>query len=139
MEGFRKIDKPGIIVIEAPMGEGKTEAALAAAEIFAAKTGRSGLFFTLPTQATSDGLFPRIEKWMKNLGNNPGDGPLGLRLEHGKSRFNKKYTQLPDARFMICDDSEDDGGAVAAHEWFNARKRGMLSGFVVGTIDHLLV
>ena len=140
LERFANIKKPGIAVIEAPMGEGKTEAALAAAEIFAVKTERCGVFFALPTQATSDGLFPRIKAWMERL--DPGDGPHDLKLEHGKARFNKEYAKLPafgDAAVSSDDSDEECDNRVAAHEWFRGRKRGMLSGFVVGTIDHLLM
>lgn len=40
-----QISKPGIVVLEAPMGLGKTEASLITAEQLATKTGRSGFFF----------------------------------------------------------------------------------------------
>jgi CRISPR-associated endonuclease/helicase Cas3 len=62
-----EIIEPGIFVLEAPMGSGKTEAALACAEIFADKTNRSGVFFALPTQATSDGILPRMIEWINRL------------------------------------------------------------------------
>ena len=66
-ETVMNTEEPGIFILEATTGIGKTEAALVAAEQLAYKTGRSGLFFGLPTQATSNGIFPRIVDWMKKL------------------------------------------------------------------------
>lgn len=125
------VQAPGLLVIEAPMGGGKTEAALLAAEIFAAKTRRKGIFFALPTQATSDGVFPRILEWLQNL---DGHDAYSLRLMHGKAQFNDAYENLPHS--VSFDDEEH---RVIAHEWFAGRKKGMLDNFGVGTVDQVLL
>ncbi len=46
-EVIENTETPGIFILEAPMGLGKTEAALVAVEQLALKTGRSGMFFGL--------------------------------------------------------------------------------------------
>ncbi|MDR1398083.1 MAG: CRISPR-associated helicase Cas3' [Desulfarculales bacterium] len=131
-EAAGEIKDPGIMVIEAPMGSGKTEAALAAAEIFAAKTGRRGVFFALPTQATSDAIFPRLWDWLEHQ---PAIDGLSLRLLHSKAEFNRQYQELK----LSPDDSGEEGGWVIAHQWFEGRKKSMLDDFAAGTIDQLLL
>ena len=91
MQTAADICNPGILVLEAPMGMGKTEAALVCAEIFADKAKRGGVFFTLPTQATSDGIFPRLLSWTKRLDTY---GEYSIKLAHGKAQFNEDYQAL---------------------------------------------
>lgn len=131
--------KPGILVVEAPMGEGKTEAALAAAEIMAAITGRGGVYFALPTQATSDAMLSRVCRWIEHL-----DGYGGMHtilLAHGKADFNQAYRKIKLSERTRIGDTEgaEMDNAVIVHEWLSGRKKGLLADFVIGTIDHVLM
>lgn len=121
---------PGIIVIEAEMGKGKTEAALAASDILARKFGRSGIFFALPSQATSDGMFGRLERFVASY-----HMPSSIQLMHGKAAYNDEYNRLAATGIEV--DSPD--GYIQVEEWFSGRKQAMLADFVVGTIDQLLM
>ncbi|MCI1985272.1 MAG: CRISPR-associated helicase Cas3' [Lactobacillus sp.] len=122
---------PGIVIIEAPMGVGKTETALVAAEQLAYQTGRRGLFFGLPTQATTNAMFARVITWLKAL---PGteEAVKSIELMHGKAQFNETFQELPDAANV------ESAGAVSVNSWFSGKKR-ILDQFAVGTIDNLLV
>jgi CRISPR-associated endonuclease/helicase Cas3 len=133
-----KIKNPGIIVIEAPMGEGKTEAALAAAELVGKRCGLSGAYFALPTQATSDGIFKRFEKWIEHLHDS---GRQSIFLAHGKSGFNKDYEgiRLNSNITQYDQGSNDSSEEVIVHDWTQGRKKGLLSDFVVGTVDQVLM
>ena len=136
-----KTKLPGIVIIEAPMGEGKTEAALAVAEIMGKKYGLSGIYFALPTQATSDGIFKRIETWIERLHQ---DGHRSIFLAHGKAGFNKDYegirlrsniSNYDNAAALVYDNTE----SVIVNDWTQGRKKGLLSDFVVGTVDQILM
>jgi CRISPR-associated endonuclease/helicase Cas3 len=125
--------KPGIMVIEAPMGSGKTEAALAGAEIMASKTNRGGAYFGLPTQATADGIFSRFTQWIGKVSDHK---PHSLFLAHGKSAYNRNYTEL---RQYDVSAEDDSNGSVYVNDWTSGRKKGLLADFTVGTIDQLLM
>lgn len=131
------IEEPGIMILEAPMGLGKTEAALAAAELFMAKTGSSGLFFGLPTQATSNGMFSRVESWLESF-TEDHDVSQSLRLSHGKAALNDDMNKLRSYAKQINADGPIDEG-VFVNEWFSGRKKAMLDDFVVGTVDGFLL
>lgn len=132
-----QMEHPGLMVIEAPMGEGKTEAALAAAEAFARRFGLGGVYFALPTQATSDGIFPRIEKWIEHL---HAGVSRSIFLAHGKSGFNEVYNGIKlKSHLYDEEDDEEKQADVVVNDWTQGRKKGLLADFVVGTIDHVLM
>ena len=138
-----KASNSGIVILEAPMGEGKTEAALAAAELIANRTKRSGVFFALPTQASANGLFLRICSWVESL----EDGiDHAVQLAHGKANLNELYNTIKEATkenggfWVGGEESEETGDdAIIVHEWFSSRKKGILADFVIGTIDQVLM
>lgn len=131
-EAAEEAASPGIFILEAQMGVGKTEAALGAAEILASKTGCGGLFFGLPTQATANGIFGRLLAWAE--GQSEG-ASLGVRLAHGMAELNNDYRAL----FQEHAKTEEDEGGVVAHPWFDGRKQALLADFVIGTVDQLLM
>ena len=135
----RDMPAPGMLVIEAPMGDGKTEAALAAVEVLAARFDLNGCFIALPTRATSDAMLPRFVPWVQRLPDRDVDrGAFDLALAHGKARWNSVYQDLLKGRVSSIGDL-DEAQDVAAHYWLTGRKKSLLSTFVVGTIDQLLM
>jgi len=130
---------PGMIIVEAAMGEGKTEAALAAVEILARRTGASGCYLALPTRATSDAMFGRTLSWLRQLPDAQiGRGDRDVRLAHGKAALNPEYDRLRTTS-LPSGIAEDAGGTdIGVHAWLAGSKRTLLSSFVVGTIDQLL-
>jgi len=130
------VSGPTIMIAEAPMGEGKTEAALVASEILAERFGCGGLFFALPTQATADGLFPRVKGWINKA--SLYDDVHSIFLAHGKSAYNAEYRELYPMR-MNLDNEGVSKDRVTAHEWLRGRKKGILSDFIIGTVDQVLM
>lgn len=133
---------PGMVIVEAGMGSGKTEIALLAAEQVARKTGRNGVFMGLPTQATSDAMFSRVEKWVAWQANRQHRN-LAINLSHGKSAYNELYQSLQHSSNIDAFDAEDDAdsvhaGSVGVDTWFTGKKS-ILTPFSVGTIDNLLL
>lgn len=128
----RAAPRPSLMIVEAPMGEGKTELALITAEIFAHRFGCDGIFFGLPTQATSDAILDRVAPWLHRV--EPG-APLAL--AHGKAMVNSTLRNLP--QWSPAGVGVDCDGARAVAEWFLSAKRLLLAPFVIGTIDQVLL
>ncbi|WP_081752440.1 CRISPR-associated helicase/endonuclease Cas3 [Kallotenue papyrolyticum] len=139
-----RLTGPGLVVVEAPMGEGKTEAALLLQEHWAATLGQAGAYVALPTQATSNGMFTRIYDFLTKR--YPKD-IVNLQLLHGHAALSSLFQVLQqhgDRLFLpgeIQADPAPDGAPpnVVAAQWFTAHKRGLLAPFGVGTIDQALL
>jgi len=153
VELAKRMSSPGLMVIEAPMGEGKTEAALAVAEVLAARSGAGGVFVALPTMATGNAMFPRMLRWLRRLPEVAGGGSRSVMLAHSKAALNEDFGELVRAGRRTLAGVEHDGGGdewrprgdrrassaeLVAHQWLHGRKKAMLSSFVVGTVDQLL-
>ena len=103
----RAMELPGLLVVEESTGGGKTEAALMAAEVLAARTGRAGVLFALPTQATTDAMFSRELSWLERIeeayaaGGAPSD--FAVQLLHGRARLNEETRPLRRRGYEIRD------------------------------------
>lgn len=137
-----EMSTPGLMVIEAPMGEGKTEAALAAAEVLAHRFAVGGVFFALPTQATTDALFGRFLSWLDRLPDDDLDVGASVALIHGKAAMNRLYQGLSSAPRAVVDADAPRSPSTHArgltHAWLAGRKRSSLASMAVGTIDQVL-
>ncbi len=115
------VQGPGLYVLEAPMGAGKTEAALYAAYRLMLSGANRGFYFALPTRVTSDKIHERVEPFLGKVCRNF----RSARLAHGRA-----WLQA----------FERGGGALApGEEWFRPRKRALLHPFGVGTVDQALL
>lgn len=116
-------NQPGVYVLEAPMGLGKTEAALYVAYQLLEKNLATGIYFALPTQLTSDKIHQRVNAFLQKILADTSPHKQAL-LVHGHAWLKQ---------FEMGEEG-NPGGA-----WFAQGKRGILSPFAVGTIDQALM
>lgn len=123
---------PGVYVIEAPMGMGKTEAALWAAYQLLVYGRATGIYFALPTQATSNRMHLRMKEYLRRISVESSTS----RLIHSNSwLFDKKIGLYPAA---TCSESGRED-ARNGRDWFSSSKRALIAPFGVGTIDQALL
>lgn len=140
-----QLDKPALVILEVPMGEGKTEAAMYLADHWATTCGQHGIYFALPTQATSNQMFTRVRDFLQPRFADTSF--INLHLAHGAAALSDDYGKLRAqaqqlfAPVDVYDSQSRDPthGAVIASEWFAAPKRTLLSSFGVGTVDQALL
>ena len=119
---------PTLMIVEAPMGEGKTELAFLAHLRLQAANGHRGLYVALPTQATGNAMFDRALIFLKNFS---PDVRLDIQLAHGGAMLDERIHHLRGVNASIQE-------SVASSAWFSQRKRPLLSPYGVGTIDQAL-
>lgn len=120
--------EPTLLLIEAPMGEGKTEAAFYAA---VQPIGRSGAYIALPTQATSDAMHSRLNRFVEaNKQRN-----TNVALAHAASRA-RPLVPLGGEQEVHPEGIESQAEGEA---WFSAGRRELLSELGAGTVDQALL
>jgi CRISPR-associated endonuclease/helicase Cas3 len=140
-----ELNLPSLVIVEAPMGEGKTEAALFIAERLKQRHQLRGSFIALPTQATSNQMFGRV---VRALSQGATEGIAHILLLHGHASLSAEFDDLkkrgqtgflPSSVEPDATDSQIIDAQVMVGEWFTYRKRGLLAPYGVGTVDQALM
>ncbi|MCB5180675.1 CRISPR-associated helicase Cas3' [Streptomyces antimicrobicus] len=122
---------PGLVLVTAPTGDGKTEAALFAASELGRAAGSRGLYVALPTMATADAMFPRVRRFAESA----LEGERALTLLHSMAWLR------PAGAVSVVGGADLSSGALTAAEaeaWLAGRHRGLLAPLGVGTVDQVL-
>lgn len=128
-QGAEKLMNSGkrhrLILMEAPMGEGKTEAGMYCAVQMLRQWKKDGFYVALPTAATSNQMVSRMEDWFRTLG------------------IQKKVRLLHGMAWMVDDCTSEDTANSEDHDeisrWLAPLRRGLLGQFSVGTIDQAML
>ena len=114
-----------LVLMEAPMGEGKTEAGMYCAVQMLRKWKKDGFYVALPTAATSNQMVSRINDWFRVL-----DIPKQVRLLHGMAWMVDFCASQVPQNTEDCDEIS---------RWLTPLRRGLLGQFSVGTIDQAML
>ncbi len=123
---FRNMDQRfRMILVEAPMGEGKTEAGMYAALQMQKQWRKSGFYIALPTSATSNQMVGRMRGLMELHGLEDI-----VRLLHAMAWLIDEHTPERDYN---QEDAQD------IRNWLAPVRRGLLSPYAVGTVDQAML
>lgn len=123
---FRSTNKRiRLLLLEAPMGEGKTEAGMYAALQMQKQWKKNGFYVAMPTAATSNQMVGRMRGLleMHNLADT-------VRLLHAMAWLVDE--QIPEKMVQHEDERE-------MRSWLSPVKRGLLAPYAVGTVDQAML
>jgi CRISPR-associated endonuclease/helicase Cas3 len=124
---------PALVILEMPMGSGKTELGFGIYSEWAQRAGGNGLYVAMPTTATSNQMHGRAESFLKKR---YGDDVTTL-LVHSQALLRDEAGA--DADSDPVEERDREGDRAAALAWFLPRKRSLLAPFGVGTVDQALM
>ncbi|AYY13730.1 CRISPR-associated helicase Cas3' [Actinobacteria bacterium YIM 96077] len=121
-------DSAGVLVIEAPTGEGKTKAGVQAMATLVRRLDLSGGYIALPTRATANGMHSELSDAAHDLG-----------MEYSpKLVYSTAVKELDDARLDPSEVGLDDDAPMHVEKEFFTRRRGLLFPVGIGTWDQSL-
>lgn len=123
-ELFAETGEPlSLVLLEAPMGEGKTEAGVYAALRMARQWGKDGFYAALPAAATANQMVGRLQALLETHGLQ-----AAVRLLHSMAWLTETDTDVH---------SRDEREEAA--RWLAPLRRGLLGQFAVGTVDQAML
>lgn len=125
---------PGLTLIEAPTGSGKTEAALAYAWRLLNDGVADSIVFALPTQATANAMLRRTEALAEQIFHS-----ANIVLAHGKRNFSDEFRRLIDREQRETAQGKTEATVQCAGWLANSRKRVFLGQIGVCTVDQILL
>ncbi|MBW8484433.1 CRISPR-associated helicase Cas3' [Actinomadura parmotrematis] len=129
------VNGPGLLLVTAPPGDGKTEVALHAAGVLSRSCDVSGLGFCLPTMATTDAMHKRVEKFAGRALR----GDAALTRVHSMAWLSADASaEAASAAAEASPVLSDRQASVAAAQWLHSSRRGLLAPLSTFTIDQAL-
>ncbi|ATJ84518.1 CRISPR-associated helicase/endonuclease Cas3 [Halomonas beimenensis] len=131
---------PQLFILEDVTGAGKTEAACILAQRLLAAGHGEGLYFALPTMATSNAMYERLGHLHRRF-YTEASRPSCV-LAHGARELNDTYMQAvaaeqPEDRDYAADDMT---ATTRCNRWLaDSRKKSLLADVGVGTVDQALM
>lgn len=126
--------EPALVIVEAEMGKGKTEAALSlSARLLACGLG-DGVTIALPTMATSNAMFARVHEVAPRLF---ASDEVQLALAHGRASREPRFRRLVEQSLKAQDPDAPEASVMCAR-WLLNKKRILLAQVGVGTVDQAL-
>lgn len=119
--------EPSLVIVEAPMGEGKTEAAFYG---LVQPNAVGGGYIALPTQATSDAMHERLLRFVDSNRARRVD----VALAHGASRLRVGLERPHTGTVDVDLESQ-----AVADSWFSQGRRELIAELGVGTVDQALL
>lgn len=144
---------PGMLIVSAPTGEGKTETGLFAADHLGQATGRPGRAVLLPTTATADSSHRRVKSYATRRADTkapltrlhsmawldpeplPATPGRASQVLSGHSLHGKGATRLGEGRTVEADGGLPSSSVFDPTSWLTGNLRGILASWGIGTFD----
>jgi CRISPR-associated endonuclease/helicase Cas3 len=123
---------PSITVVEQQTGGGKTELALAIAHRIATLRGTDEFYIALPSMATSNAMYERIQEHLDQRLKLPAEM---VRLVHGQDWLARDEINVE----LLSNGSGDATPSRDLLAWFQPKKVALIAPFGVGTVDQAMM
>lgn len=129
-----------LFVLEDLTGSGKTEAACVLVQRLLGAGAARGLFFALPTMATSNAMYERLGALHRRFFT--AESKPSCVLAHGARELNETFKHAVDHAIGFARDhaANEPSNAAYCNQWLSdSRKKALLADVGVGTIDQVLM